>query len=155
MPLLKSSDQALLREEFKNLTVPVRLIFFTQALGCDTCEITQQILEEIVPLSDKLELVTKNFATDPDAVTRYGIKRIPAIAILRLEANANGDGGAEPVEHDYGLRFYGVPSGYEFMTLIGDILDVSSGESGLSEQSKMLLTRVKEPVHFQVFTTPT
>ncbi len=155
MALLKPADQALLQEEFKNLTNPVRLIFFTQALGCDTCEITEQILKEIAPLSDKLELVTKNFAIDADAVEHYGIKRIPALAIVRIEVKAEEGGPQESVEHDYGLRFYGVPSGYEFMTLIGDILDVSRGESGLSEQSKMLLMRVKEPVHFQVFTTPT
>ncbi len=155
MPLLKASDQALLREEFKNLTNPVRFIFFTQALGCDTCEITGQILDEIVPLSDKLELVTKNFAIDKDDVEKYGIKRIPAIAIVRLEVTEKEGGAQESVEHDYGLRFYGVPSGYEFMTLVGDILDVSSGDSGLSQESKMMLSRVKEPVHFQVFTTPT
>ncbi len=74
MPLLKAADQALLREEFKNLTNPVRLIYFTQALGCDTCEITEQILDEIVPLSDKLELVTKNFAIDKDAVEQYAFE---------------------------------------------------------------------------------
>ena len=61
----------------------------------------------------------------------------------------------QAVERDYGLRFYGVPSGYEFMTLIGDIRDVSRGESGLSEETKLMLLRVKDPVHFQVFTTPT
>ncbi len=155
MPLLKPADQALLREEFKNLTNPVRLIYFAQALDCDTCEITEQILQEIVPLSDKLELVKKNFAIDKDAVEQYGIKRIPAIAIVRVEVKAEEGGPQESVEHDYGLRFYGVPSGYEFMTLVGDILDVSRGESGLTEESKMLLTKVKEPVHFQVFTTPT
>ncbi len=155
MPLLKANDQALLREEFKNLTNPVRFIFFTQALGCDTCEITGQILDEIVPLSDKLELVTKNYAIDKDDVEKYAIRRIPAIAIVRLEAQEKEDGTQETVEHDYGLRFYGVPSGYEFMTLVGDILDVSSGESGLSQETKMMLSRVKDPVHFQVFTTPT
>ncbi len=82
MPLLKPADQALLREEFKNLTNPVRLIYFSQALGCDTCEITEQILQEIVPLSDKLELVTKNFAIDKDAVEQYEIKRIGLVRFL-------------------------------------------------------------------------
>ncbi len=155
MPLLKSADQALLKQEFKNLTNPVRLVFFTQALDCETCEITKQILEEIAPLSDKLELVTYNYAIDKEKAEQYGIKRIPAIAVVRVEVKAEEGGPQESIEHDYGIRFYGVPSGYEFMTLIGDILDVSQGDSGLSEESKMLLLQVKEPVHFQVFTTPT
>ncbi|MGB8647607.1 MAG: hypothetical protein WCF84_20400 [Anaerolineae bacterium] len=137
------------------MTDRVRLVFFTQAIGCDTCAITQQILEEVVGLSDKLELVTYNFAIDKEQAARYGIKRIPAIAPVRVELKATEDGTEESIEHDYGIRFYGVPSGYEFMSLVGDLLDVSTGDSGLSEESKLLLLQVKEPIHFQVFTTPT
>ncbi len=155
MALLKPSDQQALREELNKMTHPVRLVFFTQALGCDTCEITKQILEEVVELSDKLQLQTFNFAIDREAVDRFTIARIPAIVPLRLEVETNGEGPNEAVERDYGIRFYGVPSGYEFMSLIGDLLDVSHGESGLSAESKALLAEVKEPVHFQVFTTPT
>jgi alkyl hydroperoxide reductase subunit AhpF len=136
------------------MTSRVRLAFFTQALDCETCAITQQILEEVTALSDKLELVTYNYAIDREAVSKYGIKRIPGVAVLRLEETDNGDPNGL-TEKDYGIRFYGVPSGYEFMTLIGDLLDVSQGESGLSMESKLLVSQVKDPVHFQVFTTPT
>ncbi len=155
MPLLKPSDQAALRDELKKMTNPVRLVFFTQALDCETCAITQQILEEVAALSEKLELKTYNFAIDRDDVTRYGIARIPAIAVVRLEVSGGGDGPQQAAERDYGIRFYGVPSGYEFMSLIGDIIDVSVGQSGLSAESKSLLAGVNQPVHFQVFTTPT
>jgi alkyl hydroperoxide reductase subunit AhpF len=106
-------------------------------------------------LSEKLELQTFNFAIDREAVSRYGIVRIPAIALVRLEERQNGTGQAETGEKDYGIRFYGVPSGYEFMSLIGDILDVSHGDSGLSPESKSLLARVDGPLHLQIFTTPT
>ncbi len=155
MPLLKPSDQAALRDELKKMTNPVRLVFFTQALDCETCDITKQILEEVVGLSEQLELQTYNFAIDREAVQQYGIARIPAIAVVRLQVEANGEGPNQATEHDYGIRFYGVPSGYEFMSLIGDILDVSNGESGLSPESRALLAQIKEPIHFQVFTTPT
>jgi alkyl hydroperoxide reductase subunit AhpF len=106
-----------------------------------------------VPLSDTIELQTYNFAIDRDAVSQYGILRIPAIALVRLESDGNGTDQLK--ERDYGIRFYGVPSGYEFMSLIGGILDVSRGESGLSAQSKAALARVVEPVHLQIFSTPT
>ncbi len=137
------------------MTNPVRLAFFTQALNCEGCDIDKQILDELIPLSGKLELVTYNFAIDQEAVERYQIKRIPAIAIIRLEVEANGEGPQVSREHDYGIRFYGVPSGYEFMTLIGTILDVSHGESGLSAESNELVARLTDPVQLQVFTTPT
>ena len=70
------------------------------------------------------------------------IGRIPAIAIL----------GAEK---DYGIRMYGLPSGYEFGTLVEAILDVSSGDSGLSEPTRAALKDLATPVHVQVFSTPT
>ena len=155
MALLKPSDQEALRKELGKMTNPVRLAFFAQALDCETCDITKQILEEVASLSDKLELRTYNFAIDRDQVTQYGIQRIPATAILRLEGGAHAEDPAQAVERDYGIRYYGVPSGYEFMSLIGDLIDVSRGESGLSEESKQLLALVNSPLHFQVFTTPT
>ena len=71
-----------------------------------------------------------------------GIQRIPAVAVM----------GAEK---DYGIRFYGLPTGYEFGTLVDAILDVSSGDSGLSPETRQALQTLTKPVHIQVFSTPT
>jgi alkyl hydroperoxide reductase subunit AhpF len=162
MALLKDSDREYLRNEFKQLTNPVKLAFFTQGLECEYCPLTQQVLEEVATLSDKIQLQTYNFAIDKEQVANFGIARVPAIAVLRVEAKTNGGGqaateeaGKEAHERDYGIRFYGVPAGFEFASLLGDILDVSLGQSGLSEQSKSALAQLKDPLHLQVFTTPT
>ena len=155
MPLLKERDRQALQQEFSQMPDRVRIVFFTQALGCDTCGITEQILTEIEPLADKLELVKKNFAIDREDVAKYGIARIPAFAIVRLSEETDETGEPELVEHDYGIRFYGVPSGHEFMSLIGAILDVSTGDSQLSPASRALAAQVSDPTHIQVFTTPT
>ncbi len=56
---------------------------------------------------------------------------------------------------DHGIRFYGIPSGYEFTSLIEAIVSVSTGETGLSAESLEVLARLTEPVHLQVFVTPT
>ena len=56
---------------------------------------------------------------------------------------------------DYGIRLYGIPSGYEFGTLIEDIRMVSSGESGLAPATRETVAKVQDPVHIQVFSTPT
>jgi glutaredoxin-like protein len=58
-------------------------------------------------------------------------------------------------ERDSGICYYGIPSGYEFSSLIEDILDVSKNDSGLLEGSKDLLNQIKQPIHLQVFVTPT
>lgn len=154
MALLKESDREQLKKEFEQLQNPVKLVFFSQALDCDYCPLTQQVLEEVVGLSDKIQLQTYNMTLDPDAVAQFKIARAPAIAVVRVEQKPN-NGSAETIERDYGIRYYGVPAGYEFASLLGDILDVSAGDSGLSAESKKALAQLKEPVHLQVFTTPT
>ncbi len=152
--LLKDSDRELLKTELAQMTNPVKLIFFTQALDCEYCPVTKQVLEEIASLSEKIQLETFNYAIDKEQVTKYGIARIPAVAVVRVET-VSSDGVTETMDHDYGIRFYGIPAGYEFAALVGDILDVSAGDSGLSPQSKAALAELKEPLHLQVFTTPT
>ena len=56
---------------------------------------------------------------------------------------------------DYGIRYYGMPAGYEFSTLLDAILDVSKGESALAAESKEKLAQLSQPVHLEVFVTPT
>ncbi len=154
MALLQESDREQLKQEFAKLQNPVKLVFFTQALDCDYCGLTQQVLEEVVELSDKIHLEILNFAIDKDRAADYKIAHVPAIAVVRVETREK-DGAVETVDRDYGIRFYGVPAGYEFASLLGDILDVSSGDSGLSPQTKSARAEVQSPLHLQVFTTPT
>ncbi len=152
--LLKDSDREALKTQLAQMTNTVKLVFFTQALDCEYCPIAKQLLEEVASLSEKIALETLNFAIDKDQVAKYKIARIPAVALVRVE-NVAHDGAVETVDRDYGIRYYGIPAGYEFAALIGDILDVSAGDSGLSPQSKAALAQLKEPLHLQVFTTPT
>lgn len=154
MALLRDSDREQLRQQFEQLQNPVKLVFFTQALDCEYCPLTQQVLEEVAGLSDKIQLQTYNFAIDKEPVYEYKITRVPAIAVTRVET-VSKNGTSETRTRDYGIRYYGVPAGYEFAALLGDILDVSRGESGLSAPSKTALAQVKDPLHLQVFTTPT
>jgi glutaredoxin-like protein len=147
MPLISERDAEHLRHEFEsNLADPVKLVMFTQATECQFCTETRQIVEEIAALSDKLTAEIYDFVADKEAAERYNIDKIPAIALIRVV------GGQEV---DYGVRFFGIPSGYEFTTIIEDILDVSAGESGLQDKTKEAVAAIDSPVHLQVFVTPT
>jgi len=53
MPILSPSDAGRVREMLADLPNPVRLVFFTQTLNCETCEPTKQILGELAGLSDR------------------------------------------------------------------------------------------------------
>jgi glutaredoxin-like protein len=147
MPLISQKDADHLRAEFEaSLDNPVKLVMFTQTVECQFCAETRQIVEEIAGLSNKISAEIFNFVTDKATAELYGIDKIPAIAVMRVE---------DDEDKDYGIRFYGIPSGYEFTSIVEDILDVSKGESGLQPKSKETVASLTEPVHFQVFITPT
>ena len=53
------------------------------------------------------------------------------------------------------MRFFGLPSGYEFASLIEDIIDVGAGSSDLPADTVEALRGLQKDVHIQVFVTPT
>ncbi len=145
MPLLEEKDREYLVKEFEGLHHPVKIIVFTQKFECQFCRETRQIAEEVAGLSDKISLEVYDLEQDKAVAEQYAIEQIPATIILL--------GGEQP--KDYGIRYYGMPSGYEFTSLIFDIKMVGSGESGLSEATKAWAAALQVPVHMQVFVTPT
>ncbi|MCL4303733.1 MAG: thioredoxin family protein [Anaerolineae bacterium] len=145
MALLKEKDRQYLLKEFATLPDPVNLLVFTQEVECQYCSDTRLIAEEIAHLSDKITLEIYDFVADREVVEQYGIDKIPAVVVMR--------GGEQP--QDYGIRYYGIPAGYEFSSLISDIMMVSRGDSGLSAEARAYLTALEKPLHLQVFVTPT
>jgi len=150
MPLLSPGDQQKLREAFAEMTRPVRLLFFTQTLDCDTCVTTRQILDELPPLSDKISIEEVNVVLDGDRSKQYGIDRAPAIALVYDDGQPAASG-----VNDSRIRFLGAPSGYEFISLVQAVLLVGGRPSGLTAESRALISAVDKPVTMRVFTTPT
>lgn len=147
MSLISPTDQERLREEFLAMTRPVRLLFFTQTLDCDTCRPTRQILDELPLLSDRITIEEANLVLDPERAAQYGIDRVPAVAVLGQD-----DAGAE---RDSKIRFLGMPGGYEFVSLVRAILLVGGGPWTLSEGNRARIAAVDRPLTVHVFTTPT
>ena len=52
-------------------------------------------------------------------------------------------------------RFFGIPGGYEFNSLVSSIIDVSRGAADLSPESKGKIGKINKPLHIQVFVTLT
>jgi glutaredoxin-like protein len=141
MSMLKEKDKEEVSKQLAGLASPVQLVMFTQTIECEFCEETRELAEVVASLSDKVEAVIYNFVTDKDKAEDYGVDKIPAIAVVG--------------ERDYGVRFYGMPAGYEFASLIEAVKAVSAGQAELSETTREALKQIDEPVHLQVFVTPT
>jgi glutaredoxin-like protein len=141
MAIIRDEDAIEIRERFREMSGPVRLVHFTQELNLEYGLATRRLMEEVAALSDKLTLEIYNFLIDKEKVAEYGVDKVPATVIR------NGK--------DYGIRFYGIPAGYEFSTFLDAILNVSRGDSGLKPESREKLATVMQPLHLEVFVTPT
>jgi alkyl hydroperoxide reductase subunit AhpF len=147
MSLISPADQARLREEFAKMTRPVRLLFFTQTLGCETCQVTHQVLRELPPLSDRISIEEVNFVLEGETASQYGVDRVPAIVVTYLD-------GSEV--KDSRIRFLGTPAGYEFISLIRAVLLAGGARPlDLSDAARDRVAAVDKPTTMQVFTTPT
>lgn len=147
MPMLNEEVRDQVKQQLADLANPVRLVMFTQEFECQYCAETRQLVEEVASLSDQLTAEIYDFVADEDVANEYSIDKIPAVAVI----GAEGEGAPE----DAGIRFYGIPSGYEFTSLLEAIQAVSRGEPELSEETQAYLSGLGEPVHLQVFVTPT
>jgi glutaredoxin-like protein len=139
--VLREQDIVEIRKRFEGLVNPVKLVHFTQELNLEYGRETRQLLQEVAEISDKITLEVFNFLIDKEKVAEYGVDKAPA-TIVR-----NGK--------DYGIKFYGLPAGYEFSTLLDALLSLSRGESGLSDDTKNKLKQLSQPLHLEVFVTPT
>jgi len=130
-----------LNDIFKDFKKEVTIKFFTQNLECRFCEDTHKLLEELSQLSDKIKFEVYDFEKDRAEADKLGVDKIPATVIV-------GD-------RDFGIRFYGIPSGYEFGSLIETLRMVSQEEITLKPETQKFLDGLSKDVHLQVFVTPT
>jgi glutaredoxin-like protein len=119
----------------------VRLIFFEQSIGCETCGPTRRVLEQIAADNPDVTLDVLNLVLEKEKAAEYGVDRVPAIIIAAPACDR--------------IRYYGAPLGNELPTLLQAISMAGSQETGLSEQSQAQLKTLSTPVSLQVFFTPT
>lgn len=139
--MLSDTEKGTFRKKFEALSDEVEIVFFTQELECPFCKQTRELVADLGELSPKIKIKVYDLVKDEEKAKKYNIKKIPAIAIVG--------------KLDYGIRYFGVPAGYEFPVIVEDILDVSRGKTSLSEGIKKRIEDIKKPVHLQVFVSPT
>src|SRR2546422_8514859 len=142
MAIMTARDEQEVRKQFERLRDSVKLVVFSQSLSAaELCRQNEQLVHEVADLSDKISVEVLNLAIDRERADAYGVDQVPAIVVE----------GAR----DYGIRFYGVPTGYEFSNLIDAIIVVSTGQTALAEETLATLRTLTADVDIKVFSTPT
>jgi len=142
MTLLSAQNITQIQELFQGLRNPVKLVVFSQSLAAaDLCAENEALVREVAATSEMISVEVLNLAIDRERADAYGVNQVPAIVV---------EGS-----RDYGLRFYGVPTGYEFSNLIDAIILASTGEPTLSDETKAALGGLARDVEIKVFSTPT
>jgi glutaredoxin-like protein len=143
MRILSPEQQRAVREDLAGLERPVELALvlgpeampLPGARDIDFSGETQTLLEELTELT---ELLTLSVHDEP----AYGAERFPAICVL-------------PAGEDAGIRYYGLPWGYELMSVVGACVEASRPEPSLRADSVDALATLERPLSIDVFVTPT
>lgn len=184
MTIIADKDRPLVQNLLaRELVEDVEIVCFTagrsrslasERLDGHSSEETRELLEELVALSDRLHLTTRDVDAEPAAATLYNVAAVPTVIIRRRTPATSGTGGetiggatddigaeggaagtASPQPpSDANVRFLGLPSGYEFSTLVADVVDISKGKTDLSDATRAVVRAIDRPVHIQVFVTP-
>jgi glutaredoxin-like protein len=144
MTIINEQDAQEIRQHLAaSITRPVQLALFVSAQNCEYCALTRELVETLCALHDDLTLAVYDLNADAERAALLGVDKAPALIVL---------GGS--AQTDYGVRFYGIPSGYEFASLLEAIRMVGSDNVELQPATQAFLAELTAPLHLQVFVTP-
>lgn len=104
------------------------------------CRQAETLVGSICSLTEKITYRACDVADEAELARKYGVARLPAILIVS--------------HNDYGIRHYGVPSGYDFAAFLNSLLEVSHGVSELGEKTRARIRALKSRVNIKVFVSP-
>jgi len=149
MAFLDDNTKKQVQEVFAGITEEVELLIFTGSDlvvpgkdGTGHQKETIELVKEVAELNDKIT-VTETPLAGNKAAADAGITLAPTIVFREK--------GSDRLN----TRFAGIPSGYEFQTLIEAILLYGSKKPLASETGKESLEKIEDTVTMQVFVTPT
>ncbi|MHA1551341.1 MAG: protein disulfide oxidoreductase [Candidatus Heimdallarchaeaceae archaeon] len=131
------------KEIFQHMENKVIAKLFVDKDRCLTCAQTKEILELLAELAPENMIVIEEYIREdnPPEAEKYNIERYPTIIL-------HGD-------KEHKVIFSGIPSGYEFGTIVEDILDISARKVTLKQENIDKIAKIDKPMKIQVFVTPT
>jgi alkyl hydroperoxide reductase subunit AhpF len=140
--LLRAEEEAKVRAWFAELERPVELVVAlgpeeTPLGGAGDVDFGAETVKLVEQLAELGESVTCRVVQEPEDVPRF-----PSISI-------------RPEGRDVGVRYDGLPWGYEMGSLVGAVVEAGKAESSLRPESVAALAELERDVSLDVFVTPT
>jgi alkyl hydroperoxide reductase subunit AhpF len=140
--LLRPEEEARVREWFAELERPVELFVAvgpeeTPLAGARDVDFGAEMVRVCEGLAELGDRVTCRVEQEPD-----GFPRFPSVSI-------------RPDGSDSGVRYDGLPWGYELGSLVGAIVEAGRGETSLRPESVAALEELDRDLTVDVFVTPT
>ena len=143
MDLFDEKTKQQLKQVLSEMKNPIKIHFWTQEIECPTCSVNHQFLMEISSLTDKIKLYVHDFVKEKDLAEKYNIDKIPAILLT------------DEKETILGVRFFGIPAGYEINSFISACLELSGVAEPIDAAIEKRIKNINKKVHIQVFVTLT
>jgi hypothetical protein len=138
--MLKESDKQYVRKTLGGLRDDVRIVLFSRDGGaCKYCDETEGLVADIAAAVPRVKVEVLSLKKDAARAKELGIDKVPGIALLGKK--------------DYNLRYFGLPSGYDFTPFVETIRAVGTGDPGISPESVAKLAKLTKPVQLTVFVT--
>jgi hypothetical protein len=138
--MLKESDKQYVRKTLDGMKDDVRVVLFSRDGGeCKYCGEAEGLLGGIAAAAPRVKLEVLSLKRDAARAKELGIDKVPGIALLGKK--------------DYNLRYFGLPSGYDFIPFVETIRAVGDDEPGISAESVAMLAKLTKPVQLSVFVT--
>ncbi len=143
MALISDEYKTKLTDEFNQILKDdvTIMIFRDTDKECAYCNDTVKLISELNEIDERIK--PEIHTTEEEMAKNFGIKKGPVL-ILKSKHFDNGN-----------IRYYGIPSGYEFKSIVDDIKALSTGKIELRESTIEKLKAVDKPVNIRVFITPT
>jgi alkyl hydroperoxide reductase subunit AhpF len=140
--LLRAEEETKVRDWFAALERPVELLVAlgpeeTPLAGAGDVDFGAEMVRVCVELAELGDHVACRVEQEPD-----GFPRFPSVSI-------------RPDGKDVGVRYDGLPWGYELGSLVGAIVDAGRAESSLGPDSLAVLEELDRDLALDVFVTPT
>lgn len=134
-------DTGFIQTALQGMKMPVTLSYYTSDVESWYSHAERQLLEAVATASEHVTLQVHADRWSAEREEAVNIARTPAIALSG--------------EHDTGIRYYGMPDGYELEPFLGTLSALSSGKRSLHAETIKRVSQLDAPLHLEVIVLPT